>query len=442
MEEIPRTHSQQSDSPTEGDSQENEILIEMQEFVRSFKGIDKMYKLVDKIGEGTFSSVYKAIDLHHSKFDNDSWLISSSSSDDSDNEKKTEACEPNQKKQKRIHKARMVALKRLCVTSSPIRIANEISILNRLRGCPHIISLITAMRQEDQVVVVLPYFRHDDFRYFFRDASMWLIRSYMRQLFIALTHLHKLNLIHRDVKPTNFLFNIQKNRGVLVDFGLTEPEEPASKNTAKAQLRRTRSKTMEGNNKENLPVETFVNSTAAAIKSAPRPAPHLLADEKRPGYPKNDKRKSVHANRAGTRGFRAPEVLFKVIHQTRAIDIWSAGVILLSFLTGRFPVFKSDDDVEALLEIAVIFGIKEMKACAATLNRTFLTNIPNIRENRVPFAKFCRVMYPEGFAEREKEDPHLLKMALDFLDRCMNLDPKGRITAEEALLHPFLREES
>jgi cell division control protein 7 len=47
-----------------------------------------------------------------------------------------------------------------------------------------------------------------------------------------------------------------------------------------------------------------------------------------------------------------------------AIDVWSAGVILLSILTHKFPVFNSNDDTEALLEIAVIFGRSAMERCA------------------------------------------------------------------------------
>ena len=57
------------------------------------------------------------------------------------------------------------------------------------------------------------------------------------------------------------------------------------------------------------------------------------------------------ANRGGTKGFRAPEVLLKIVYQTTAIDIWSSGVIFLSMLCCRFPVMSFCDDDLALLEI-------------------------------------------------------------------------------------------
>ena len=48
-----------------------------------------------------------------------------------------------------------------------------------------------------------------------------------------------------------------------------------------------------------------------------------------------------------------------------AIDVWSAGVILMSFLTGKFPLFQANDDIEALMEIAAILGRKRMERTAA-----------------------------------------------------------------------------
>lgn len=52
----------------------------------------------------------------------------------------------------------------------------------------------------------------------------------MKALFIALAHLHCHNVIHRDVKPSNFLYAPENGgRGVLLDFGLAQKE---SRNTS------------------------------------------------------------------------------------------------------------------------------------------------------------------------------------------------------------------
>jgi cell division control protein 7 len=47
-----------------------------------------------------------------------------------------------------------------------------------------------------------------------------------------------------------------------------------------------------------------------------------------------------------------------------AIDMWSTGIMLLSILTHKFPIFNSNDDVEALMEIAGIYGRPHMEKCA------------------------------------------------------------------------------
>ena len=44
-----------------------------------------------------------------------------------------------------------------------------------------------------------------------------------------------------------------------------------------------------------------------------------------------------------------------------AVDIWSAGTILLFFLSGKFPLFHCPNDTEALVEIAVILGKKAIE---------------------------------------------------------------------------------
>lgn len=112
---------------------------------------------------GTFSTVYKAEDLHYDYYQND-W----------DRESSTKWLSPPVKKRRKYcsesppikprKKAHFVAIKKIYVTSSPMRIQNELELLHVLRGCGSICPLITAFRRHDQVIAVLPYFSHLDFR--------------------------------------------------------------------------------------------------------------------------------------------------------------------------------------------------------------------------------------------------------------------------------------
>eukprot|EP00064_Thunnus_orientalis_P002268 superscaffoldBa00000159_g2275 len=83
-------------------------------------------------------------------------------------------------------------------------------------------------------------------------------------------------------------------------------------------------------------------------------------------------RKQQVAPRAGTPGFRAPEVLTKCPNQGTAIDVWSAGVILLSLLSGRYPFFKASDDLIALTQIMTIRGSRETIQAAKTFGKAVL----------------------------------------------------------------------
>ena len=145
----------------------------------------------------------------------------------------------------------------------------------------------------------------------------------------------------------------------------------------------------------------------------------------------HDKRPAFKASRAGTRGFRAPEVLFKYAHQTPLIDMWSIGVIFLTILVGHYPLFNSSDDLDAIVEIACIFGNEAMKDAATFYSREWKCNIPSIPEARIPFSKLVEHFNPTLF----KILPH---EAFDLLNRLLALKTSDRISAADALRHPFL----
>ena len=151
-----------------------------------------------------------------------------------------------------------------------------------------------------------------------------------------------------------------------------------------------------------------------------------------PGYFNNDPRAGMKASRAGTRGFRAPEVLFKSSHQTTALDIWSAGVILLTLLTRRYPFFQSSDDFDAIVEIANIFGNEEMSTAAKLYNRRWLCNVPSVPDKHVTWPGLCTRLNPTLAPEIPTE-------CFDLLRECMNLNSEKRITARTALKHDFIQ---
>lgn len=318
----------------------------------------------------------------------------------------------------RRRRPKIVAIKQIYVTSSPARIFNELDLLKDLRNCEAVAPLITAVRCTDQVVAVLPYFKHTDFREYFRKMTINDCKIYFRCLFTALAHVHDKGILHRDIKPTNFLYEPSKKRGVLVDFGLAEREGTDSKPCLCSMPERERARR--------------IRNSASALGGLST------------GYPKSDTRPSRRANRAGTRGFRAPEVLFKCTEQTPKIDVWSVGVILLTILSKRFPFFNSSDDVEAMIEIATIFGTKKMKQCAVMHGAVFETSIPTIGQQGFTFEKIvlwstCRVEgdSEEGESVLSEEEA----LAVQFLERCLDWDPNRRISAKEALRHEFLRED-
>lgn len=163
-------------------------------------------------------------------------------------------------------------------------------------------------------------------------------------------------------------------------------------------------------------------------------------------------------------------MLYKCPDQTVAIDIWAVGVILLAVLCQKFPVFQSNDDVEALLELGALFGriamekvamlhskywegvrsqIKESLMCVlGSADRTILTNVPSLDTAPRSLTEIVLKLNPKlyeppcAYPTADDVEAHVVMVddALDLLKKLLTLDATKRPTAHQALMHPFFND--
>lgn len=269
------------------------------------KDFDKRFSLGKLLGHGQFGYTYVGVD----KSNGDRVAV------------------------KRLEKAKMV----LPIAVEDVK--REVKILKELTGHENVVQFYNAFDDDSYVYIVMELceggelldriLNKKDSRYTEKDAAV-VVRQMLKVA--AQCHLH--GLVHRDMKPENFLFKSNKEDSALkaTDFGLSDFIKP-------------------GKRFQDI------------VGSAYYVAPEVL------------KRKS------------GPES-----------DVWSIGVITYILLCGRRPFWDKTED-----------GIfKEV-----------LRNKPDFR--RKPW-------------------PTISNAAKDFVKKLLVKDPRARLTAAQALSHPWVRE--
>uniref|UniRef100_A0A665U0I1 mitogen-activated protein kinase n=1 Tax=Echeneis naucrates TaxID=173247 RepID=A0A665U0I1_ECHNA len=106
-----------------------------------------------------------------------------------------------------------------------------------------------------------------------------------------------------------------------------------------------------------------------------------------------------------TRWYRAPEIMLNWMHYNMTVDIWSVGCIMAELLTGR-TLFPGTDHIDQLKLIMMLVG---------TPGPELLMKISSECVSSQSYARF----------------------SVDLLERMLVLDTDKRITAAEALAHPY-----
>ena len=129
--------------------------------------------------------------------------------------------------------------------------------------------------------------------------------------------------------------------------------------------------------------------------------------------------------------YRAPEVLLggRGGCYGPPLDIWSAGAILFEMATSR-PLFPGDSEIDQLFRIFRALGTPTEEAWPG---------VSALRDFSASFPQFQAKGLEATVRERGGADAAgaFSAAGLDLLGRCLRFNPAERITAREALAHPY-----
>ena len=109
---------------------------------------------------------------------------------------------------------------------STFRYINEVDLLTKVQGHQNVVQLKGMWRIGGDVVLAMPYSHPCEFKKLVAEIEPEEVKLYVANLLSALEHVHKLGIIHRDVKPSNFLYDRRAKKFSLIDFGLARLASP------------------------------------------------------------------------------------------------------------------------------------------------------------------------------------------------------------------------
>ncbi|KAJ2034417.1 cyclin-dependent kinase 5 [Coemansia sp. RSA 376] len=292
----------------------------------------------------------------------------------------------------------VVALKRIRLDNEeegvPCTAIREISLLKELKH-PNIVGLFDVLHTEKKLTLVFEFMDSDLKKFadaYGGDLDPLTVKHLLYQLLCGIAYCHRNRVLHRDLKPQNLLIN-KRGDLKLGDFGLARAF--------------------------GIPVRSYSHEVV-------------------------------------TLWYRAPDVLMGSRQYDTSIDIWSVGCIFAEMSTGR-PFFAGNSIDDQVLQIFKIMGTP-----IDTLTGTLAPQQQLQQQQQQPMMMglgaanddYARRAWPGCTQLPEWKSnapiyssvplepllPKLSAKGIDLLRRLLEYAPEKRISAEQALLHPYFDE--
>jgi casein kinase II subunit alpha len=155
--------------------------------------------------------------------------------------------------------------------------------------------------------------------------------------------------------------------------------------------------------------------------------------------------------RVASRHYKAPELLLGNEFYDYGIDMWGLGCILAGLLLRREPLFRGKDNVDQLGKIVAVLGSKDLFKYVQKYSLRLSNDLNkvirkySVRNNpsgqRKPWLSLMATenvaAQKNGGSRESAPNPVPSPEGMNLLDQLLVYDHETRLTAREAMMHPF-----